>query len=201
MADPEIKSGHKFTYAEYCTWPEDERWELIDGAAYDMSPAPSLRHQSISIMLASRLFNFLEGKSCNVFPAPFDVIIPSSRQDLGNSSTVVQPDISVICDKMKLVDQGCLGAPDLIVEILSPSTGKKDMDEKFHLYERHGVKEYWIVDPAMNYIRIYKRLENGLYDSGVLIDSADVSLKVKVAESMILDGFKIDIEELFADEK
>ena len=135
MVVPLKKSDHKFTYKEYCSWPEDERWELIDGIAYNMSPAPSSKHQRISGYLYTGLSNFLKQKSCEVFSAPFDVMLPNFPiENEEEIDTIVQPDISVICNPTKIVDRGCLGAPDLIVEILSPSTSKKDLNEKFQLY-------------------------------------------------------------------
>jgi len=197
------KPDHKFTYKEYCAWPDDERWELIDGVAYDMSPAPSSRHQSISSIIHNTLFNFLNDKPCKTFAAPFDVILPTFP--MGNKDeidTIVQPDISVICDSKKIIDKGCLGAPDLIIEILSPSTSKKDLNEKFQLYEKHGVKEYWIVDPGNKYIQVFHLLTEdkkvGKYDEGTLVPPANWREdKNTIAESVVLEGFKVDVKELF----
>ena len=116
--------------------------------------------------------------------------------------TIVQPDISVICDPSKIIKKGCLGAPDLIIEILSPSTSKKDLNEKFQLYEKHGVKEYWIVDPGNRYIQIFHLLTEGKkagkYDDGTLIPPANWREdKNTIAESVVLDGFRVDVKELF----
>lgn len=114
-------TDHKFSYREYCPWPDDERWELIDGKAYEMSPAPSRRHQEISFELTGILRECLKGKDCKAFAAPFDVMLPGfpiGKED--ENDTVVQPVISVICEASRLTDRGCLGAPDLIIEILSP---------------------------------------------------------------------------------
>lgn len=199
---PIKRADHKFTYAEYSIWPDDERWELIDGIAYNMSPAPTSTHQDISSNLAGELYIFLKNRSCKVFSAPFDIHFPEYPvQDFNSIDTIVQPDISVICDPDKIIEKGCLGAPDLIIEILSPSTAKKDMHEKFHLYEKHGVKEYWIVDPGNKYIRIF-HLQNddkntGSYDDGILIPPADWREENSIAASAVLDGFKIDTAELF----
>lgn len=197
------ESDHKFTYKEYCSWPNDERWELIDGAAYDMSPAPSSRHQSISSILHNSLFNFLKNKPCKTFAAPFDVMLPEFP--MGNENeidTIVQPDISVICDSSKIIEKGCLGAPDLIIEILSPSTSKKDLNEKFQLYEKHGVKEYWIVDPGNKYIRVFQLLTDNKkvqkYDDGTLTPPANWREdKNTIAESVVLKGFQVNISGLF----
>ena len=203
MGIPKKKTDHKFTYKEYCSWPEDERWELIDGVAYDMSPAPSSRHQRISGYLYTELSNFLKPKSCEVFSAPFDVLLPIFPiEDENKINTVVQPDISVICDSTKIIEKGCLGAPDLIIEILSPSTSKKDLNEKFQLYEKHGVKEYWVVDPGNKYIQVFHLLtegENtGKYDDGTLVPPANWREdKNIIAKSLVLKGFTVDVKELF----
>src|SRR6266545_1618689 len=128
------KIEKRFTYAQYCTWDDNQRWELIDGVAYNMTPAPALKHQTISRNLLTRLTVFLDGKTCRPFAAPTDVVL--------DDYNVVQPDILVVCDKEKLSEANVLGAPDLVVEILSPSTSRKDRREKMALYERFGVKEY-----------------------------------------------------------
>ena len=117
------------------------RWELIDGAAYAMSPAPKTNHQRLSFFIALEIGKYLEGRSCEAFSAPFDVRLADD--------TVVQPDLSVICDKSKIDEKGCSGAPDLVVEILSDSTAYKDETEKRLLYERVGVREYWIINPGL----------------------------------------------------
>jgi len=145
-----------YTYSDYKNWDDDERWELIDGIAYNMSPAPSRRHQQISGELFRQFANFLLGKPCDVYDAPFDVRLPENDEETSDILTVVQPDISVICAPEKLDDAGCIGAPDLIVEILSPSTARKDHKEKFCRYERAGVKEYWLVDPLANTVTVFK---------------------------------------------
>ena len=197
------ETDHKFTYREYCSWPDDERWELIDGVAYNMSPAPSSRHQRISGYIYTQLSIFLKKNPCEPFAAPFDVILPVFPiQDENEIDTIVQPDICVICDPSKIIEKGCLGAPDLIVEILSPSTSKKDLNEKFQLYEKHGVKEYWIVDPGNKYIQVFHLLIKGKnpgeYDNGTLVPPADWREdKNTVAESVVLKGFTVNVKELF----
>ena len=139
----------KWSYADYLTWNDGQRWELIEGVAYCMSPAPGVRHQKISAELLRQFANYLKGKSCQVFSAPFDVRL-SERSTASDNyvDTVVQPDLLVICDKTKLDDRGCNGAPDLVIEILSPSTAAIDFKIKFDLYQRFGVLEYWIIHPA-----------------------------------------------------
>ncbi len=200
---PIKKADHKFTYVDYSSWPDDERWELIDGVAYNMSPAPTSTHQDISSFLAGELYLILKNRPCKVFSSPFDIYFPEyPDQDFNSIDTIVQPDISVICSAKKIIKKGCLGAPDLIIEILSPSTAKKDMHEKFHLYEKQGVKEYWIVDPGNTYIRIFhlqvEGKDAGLYDDGTLVPPSDWREENSIAESAVLDGFKIDTRELFA---
>ncbi|MGB1282992.1 MAG: Uma2 family endonuclease, partial [Polaribacter sp.] len=135
-----------YTYADYLLWQFSERVELIKGKIFKMSPAPKRIHQDISRNIEFKLFAHLRKQPCKVYYAPFDVRLSKKKKDQ-LIETVVQPDICVICDEKKLDDRGCLGAPDLIVEILSPSTKKKDITDKFNLYEENGVREYWIVDP------------------------------------------------------
>lgn len=168
MGQPHNTSDHKWTYADYLSWPDDERWELIDGAAYAMSPAPARQHQKISQELNRQFANYLKGKKCEVYAAPFDIRLINSIDDSMNTAddyigNVVQPDIVVVCDQNKLDEKGCKGSPDLIIEILSPSTARMDMTTKFELYQRHAVKEYWIVHPNDQTILVFKLTEIGLY--------------------------------------
>ena len=151
------KREELYTYGDYLLWDDGERWELIDGVAYNMSPAPNRRHQEISGELYRQLATYLLDKPCQVYSAPFDVRLPEGDEAESDISTVLQPDISIICDLHKLDDAGCIGAPDLIVEILSPSTSRKDHKEKFYRYERAGIKEYWLVDPSANTVTVFKR--------------------------------------------
>jgi Uma2 family endonuclease len=130
----------RFTYAEYCTWDDGERWELIDGVAYNMTPAPATRHQRIVGNLHAALFGFFRGKACTPFVAPTDVVF--------DDYNVVQPDLIVVCDRDKITEANIKGAPDLVVEILSPTTGRKDRREKKALYERFGVREFLVIDPS-----------------------------------------------------
>ena len=146
-----------FTYGDYRNWPDNERWELIDGVAYDMSPAPGFRHQMVSSELVAQLVTHLRNSSCRVLAAPFDIRLPRGHETDDEIDTVVQPDIVVVCDRKKLDDKGCKGAPDLVIEILSPSTSSKDLHEKFRLYERVGVKEYWIVHPLDRTVIVFRR--------------------------------------------
>jgi len=142
-----IRNGPKYTFEDYLTWNDGKRWEIIDGVIYLMSPMPSLEHQKISVNLVQNFAAYLKGKKCQVFHPPFDVRLPKENEHSKKASTTVQPDITVICDSNKLDSKGCKGSPDLIVEILSPSTSKHDTITKYKLYEQNAVKEYWIVDP------------------------------------------------------
>jgi Uma2 family endonuclease len=139
-----------FTYSDYLQWEGDERWELIDGEAYLMAAAPRRAHQRVCGELFAQFHAFLKGKPCQVYDAPFDVRL----DPYGADDTVVQPDIVVVCDASKLDDYGCSGVPDLVVEIISPSSAVRDKVEKFRLYRRFGVKEYWIIDPDAKTLRV-----------------------------------------------
>jgi Uma2 family endonuclease len=157
------KKQQTYSYADYLTWDDNERWELIDGVAYNMSPAPTTKHQLISFELSAQIRNFLDKSEipCSAFHAPFDVRFPEGAQDDDQIINVVQPDIVVVCDSDKLDEKGCQGAPDFIVEILSPSTSYKDHVIKRALYEKNRVKEYWIIDPSNNLITVYQLGESG----------------------------------------
>ncbi|GAB3997741.1 Uma2 family endonuclease [Spirosoma daeguense] len=154
-----------YTYADYLKWRFEQSVELIKGKFYDMSPAPRAKHQRIAMRILRDLLNHFGDKSYEVFSAPFDVRLPNPDYEPGFNNriyTVVQPDICVICDPAKIDDFGCVGPPDWIVEITSPSTHKKDFNEKFDLYESAGVREYWIAVPKSQEIYTYV-LENGVY--------------------------------------
>ena len=146
----------EFTYADYRTWPDGERWELIDGEAYAMSPAPTNHHQLVVGEMFRHIANFLHGKRCRPFVAPFDVRLghPEAADHLVD--TVVQPDISVVCNPEQLKDnRGCRGAPDWVIGVLSPSTALHDQRTKRALYERYGVAEYWLVHPWERSLTVY----------------------------------------------
>jgi Uma2 family endonuclease len=134
----------------------------------------------------------LEGQKCQVYDAPFDVRFPKGSKEDHKIHDVVQPDICVICDPEKLDDRGCIGAPDLIVEILSPGNSKTELKHKYELYESHGVREYWVIHPENQNLLIYT-LVNGKYMTTGLLTSGDV------VESTVIEGFKLDLEEFFGD--
>lgn len=170
MALPQAQQQEKFTYADYLTWPDDERWEIIDGVAYPwngihaMSPGPGRSHQAVSIEIARQIGNHPKGKKCKIYSAPFDVRFTEVAGQSDNYvETVVQPDLLVVCDTSKLDERGCNGAPDLVVEILSTKTAGKDLKLKFNLYERQGVREYWVVHPVEQTLMVFKRGEDGKY--------------------------------------
>ncbi|MBL7796782.1 MAG: Uma2 family endonuclease [Saprospiraceae bacterium] len=164
-----------YSYADYLTWRFEERVELIWGKVFRLFPAPSLKHQKVSTALLRGLLAHFEKHTCNVFHAPFDVRLLDQKKSVRANKdifTVVQPDICVICDDTKLDEQGCLGAPDWIIEILSPRTAKKDLKIKYDLYEQNAVPEYWIVHPNEQYIQAYS-LENGKYGEMRLYSEED----------------------------
>jgi Uma2 family endonuclease len=144
-----------YTYADYLTWQFTDRLELFRGKIFKMSPAPNRMHQKVSSNLHGSFWNVFNSTACNLYAAPFDVRLVKTKKNDQKVTTVIQPDLCVICDSDKLDDRGCNGAPDLIVEILSPGNSKKEMGIKFDLYEENGVKEYWIVDPIGKSIIIY----------------------------------------------
>jgi len=193
MPQPKPNDEERYSYADYLTWEDDKRWELIDGQAFCMSPAPMRQHQHISKLLGRQIDAYLSDKTCEMYYAPFDVRFVATSDEVADDyiDTVVQPDIVVVCDPKKLDDRGCKGAPDLIIEILSPSTSRMDMTVKFDLYQRFGVKEYWIVHPNDQTVLVFKRLESGLYgvpDRYSAEESIDVPL---------LGDLQIDLTKVF----
>jgi len=166
---PRRKLDRRYTYADYCKWPDDERWELIDGVAWNMSPAPSTSHQAILGQLYLQVAPPLEGDPCRVFLAPFDVILAETQDQADDDSpNVVQPDLTVVCDASRLRERGCFGPPDWVVEILSPWTLQKDLDAKYALYERHGIREYWVIDPGSRTVHVYHREPSGKFGDPVI---------------------------------
>jgi Uma2 family endonuclease len=150
-----LKDREFHTYGDYLNWPDDVRYELIDGDAYLMSPAPDLSHQDVAGDIYRQAANALQNKSCRAFIAPVDVRLPKAQEADDFIDTVVQPDVLVVCDGNKLDKRGVRGAPDWVVEVLSPSTSGHDQIKKRQLYERHGVREYWLVHPVDRVLTIY----------------------------------------------
>ena len=192
VKEPNIEYG-RYTYADYLTWQFEEVVELIRGKIFKKAAAaPRRLHQKVSGELSYRLTGFLKGQKCQVYAAPFDVRFPKGSKEDHKIHDVVQPDICVICNPEKLDDRGCLGAPDLIVEILSPGNSKTELKHKYSLYESHGVREYWIIHPENQNLLIY-RLVDGRYITTGLQTSGDV------VESAVIKGFTLDLEEFFKD--
>lgn len=190
VEEPDPSLG--YTYADYLQWKFEERLELIRGKVFKMSPAPNLLHQSVSIKLSSCIYNFLKGKKCKVFTAPFDVRLPVKHKKRNDEiTTVVQPDICVVCDKLKLDDKGCCGAPDLIIEILSPGNSKKEVKIKFDLYEEAGVKEYWIINPVEENLLVYTLQPDGKYMADKLRAAGEY------VKSSVVEGFELEVSEIF----
>jgi Uma2 family endonuclease len=186
--DPESR----YTYADYLLWGFQERVEVIKGRIRQMA-APSMRHQRVAINLSSQIKWFLKKSPCQIFAAPFDVRLPlpAHRAKGDKIDTVVQPDICIICDKTKLDEQGCIGAPDLIVEILSPGNSKKEMREKYDLYQEAGVTEYWVVFPSEQVLQRYILNEQNIY----LAQRPDV--EGDLVGITFLPGFELKVEEIF----
>ena len=156
------RDNKHYTYADYLKWPEEQRYEIVDGNAYAMSPGPDLAHQEVAFAIAHQVASQLEGKPCRVFVAPLDVRLPKAGQADERTDTVVQPDVLVVCDPQKLDKRGVRGAPDWIVEVLSPATASHDQVRKRGVYERAGVREFWLVHPIDRVLTVY-RLEGTAY--------------------------------------
>lgn len=185
--------SQKYTYIDYVTWPEDKPMELIDGVPYAMTPAPSRIHQKIIVELIRQISTFLHGKSCEVYVAPFDVRLTNIYEADEVINNVVQPDITIICDKAKLDDKGCKGNPDLIMEIVSPSSVTMDYIKKLYLYEKYSVREYWIIHPIDKIIMVYKLIEKGKYARPEVYQIDEM---VKLG---IFDDLTVSLADIFSD--
>ena len=189
----QLDSNKIYSYADYLAWKFEERIELLRGKIAAMS-APSRMHQDISSTLHISIGTALLMSRCKVYHAPFDVRLPhSSTKQNKEIITVVQPDICVVCDRQKLDSKGCLGAPDLVIEILSPGNSRREMKDKYEIYQEAGVLEYWIVNPLEKTINIYQRNEQGLFYTMQPLLPGDF------AETPIIPGLKIDVEDVFLD--
>lgn len=181
-----------YSYADYYTWKIIERLELIKGKIFPMSPAPSRIHQQVSMNLTMLFGIYFKSYPCNLYAAPFDVRFPKKETTDNKIYDVVQPDLCIICDNSKLDDRGCIGSPDLIIEILSPGNSKKELQDKYDLYLENGVKEYWIIHPSEQTVLIYK-LENDEYKPSRLFSG------VETISSSLFPELAIDLNEVFAD--
>ena len=188
MALPAEKD--RYTFADVLTWEENKRVEIIDGEAFMMAP-PSRAHQEVSMEISRQLANFLEGKRCKVYPAPFGVRLFETDGDTPEDvDTMVEPDISVVCDSGKLDDHGCKGAPDLVIEILSPSTQRHDRLVKLNLYQRAGVREYWIVDPDTQTVQVMLRGDS-------VLQLHEVYSRKDIAKVNVLNGCFVELSKVF----
>jgi len=188
LADLDINKA--YTYADYLKWTFEERVELIKGKLFKMSPAPGTRHQLLTGELYGLLWTFLHKRPCKVFIAPFDVRLTRRAQNDTDVTTVVQPDICVVCDPSKIEARGCIGAPDIVVEVLSPGNNTTELRDKYNIYEESGVLEYWIVSPQDNNI-IVNRLVNGKYVGSRPMVAGDT------ITTAVLPGFSLDIQAYF----
>lgn len=187
---PSTCPGETFTYADYCTWPDEERWELIDGVAYDMSPAPNRTHSLILGELSRQVRNYFHGKPCEVHQAPFDIRLPKRDEADAKVNTVVQPDLLVICDQDKLDEKGARGAPDLAIEVLSPSTQAHDQLRKLNLYENRGVKQYWIFSQEGT-VMVFTLGKDGRYGRPQTYD------RTMTLETRLFPGLRVDLSTVF----
>lgn len=176
-----------YTYYDYLNFPNDEFVEIIDGKIFAMSPAPSRIHQELIMEISAELRNYIKYNKgqCKVYPAPFDVVLINENENENDSKNIVQPDISVICDKNKLNDKGCFGSPDMIVKIVSKFNPGNDYVKKLYLYEKYKVKEYWIVNPMKKNILVYTLTESG-YNQPDLYTFND-KIKVNIFNNLEID--------------
>ena len=185
--------GERYTFADVLTWDESERIELIDGEAVMMAP-PSRMHQKISFEIGRQIGNYLEGKKCEVYLAPFGVRLFEQDGDTPEDvDTMVEPDISVVCDNSKLDHLGCKGAPDMVIEVLSPSSLRHDCLVKLGLYQRAGVREYWIVDPRNKAVQVFLR------DGGGSLKIHEEYGPRDVAKVNVLDGCLVELGKVFTE--
>ncbi len=169
-----LRQEKHYTYADYLTWPDDARYELIDGEAFLMAPAPLIEHQEVAGEVFRQLANQLDGKACRPYIAPVDVRLPRNDEADAAIDTVVQPDVLVVCDPSKIDRRGVRGAPDWVLEVLSPSTAAHDQIAKRRTYERAGVREYWLAHPGDRTLTVYV-LDNGQYGRPEIYELKDAT--------------------------
>ena len=186
--DPSLR----YTYADYLKWNFEERLELIKGKIYKMSPAPTSLHQQVCVRLTGEMYSVLKGHPCQLFAAPFDVRLPvQNKKRPSQIDTVVQPDLCVVCDEAKIDERGCIGPPDLLVEVLSKRTGRKDRTTKLRLYEEAGVKEYWIVSPVKETVQVFVLNTENRYAEAKEYTGKDI------IKSEAILGLKINLTDIF----
>jgi len=182
-----------YSYADYLQWTFEDRLELIKGKIFKMTPAPASLHQRISWRLSGELYHYLKNRSCQAYSAPFDVRLPrKGEKDDKKIFTVVQPDVCIICDPSKVDTRGCTGAPDIVIEILSPGNNQKELRNKYEVYEEAGVNEYWIVSPQDKTFLKYTLTSNG-YQPSKLMTMGDI------ITTPILPEFELSLDTVFAD--
>ena len=186
----EIDLSGTYSYASYLKWKFEERVELIKGKIFPMG-APSVNHQRLLGFIHWEIYSFLRFQSCEVFTAPFDVRFPDKSTSNSKVFTVLQPDVCVVCDDSKLDKRGCIGAPDIVVEILSPGNGKIELEYKYGIYEKYGVREYWVVQPNEKSILKYV-----LNSDGRFVAEVPYYGRTEFA-SDIIPGFRMKIDECF----
>lgn len=187
------KADRMYSYADYLQWSDEEKWEIIDGIPYNMAPAPSPRHQSICMALSAEFYNHFKNKPCKVFAGPLDVRLPRKGESEDEKILdVVQPDILIVCDKSKLDTKGCLGAPELIVEIISPGTSQKDSITKLNLYEKSGVLEYWLIRPDEKTVMVFTLGKDKKYGRPEMYSHKDT------VKSSIFTELKIELHEVMS---
>jgi len=189
----EVDFSATYSYADYMRFEFEQRLEIIKGQLFKMSPAPSRIHQGILANIFGPIYNALKGKSCRVYSAPLDVRLAKQSVNDKEVFTVVQPDIVVICDQTKLDKRGCIGAPDIVVEILSPGNNKKELINKYEVYEEAGVKEYWIVSSSDKTFFRYILDDKGKFQPTKLLTEGEEVI------TTIIPGFKLILEEVFQD--
>jgi Uma2 family endonuclease len=189
VSEPDYSGS--YTVKDYLSWTFDGLYEIIKGKVWKMSPAPTSDHQRIDRRIVRKMLPYFpEGENCELFYAPYDVYLIKEGDDLERATTVLQPDVCIVCDPKKIEKRGCIGAPDLVVEIISPSTAKKDMNDKFNIYEEFGVKEYWVVFPGEKAINIYTLVE----DKYELFKSYSQDEEL---QSPLFEHLKFRLEEIF----
>lgn len=194
MKFSDLDANKTYSAADYLSWDFEERVELIEGKVFEMSPAPNRLHQEIIRELMRELLletgDFLKAKRCRLYVAPFDVMLPEPNRDDKAVFTVLQPDICVVCDPAKLTEHGCIGAPDLVVEVLSPGNNTRELKKKYEVYERAGVREYWIVSPQNQWIQVHTLIGSKFEPCGYLTTG-------DIVTSSVIEGFQLDVQGLF----
>lgn len=187
----DLDLSREYSFADYLKWTFEERLEIIKGKLFKMSPAPNPAHQLLSVELTYQLAKFLRNRTCRVFTAPFDVRLPRKSRRDEDIFTVVQPDLCVICDPEKVDDKGCLGAPDIAIEILSPGNNKRELSDKYAVYQESGVKEYWLFSYAEKFCIQYTHHYEGYYHAMRPLSVADILF------TPILPGLELDLARIF----